>query len=81
MRCIILNQSLIHVETAHPFGGDDPKEHDIRFVMPRADLCWSLRKYINFALTVDEAESSPGSSHVVAATPGCSFVESASRSS
>uniref|UniRef100_A0A673G4K5 Beta-1,4-N-acetylgalactosaminyltransferase n=1 Tax=Sinocyclocheilus rhinocerous TaxID=307959 RepID=A0A673G4K5_9TELE len=52
-----------------------PKEDDIRFVMPRADPCWSLRKYINFALwiagsvfTVDEAESSPGSSHVVAAS-------------
>jgi len=23
-----------------------PKEDDIRFVMPGADLCWSLRKYI-----------------------------------
>uniref|UniRef100_A0A671LKM1 Inter-alpha-trypsin inhibitor heavy chain 2 n=1 Tax=Sinocyclocheilus anshuiensis TaxID=1608454 RepID=A0A671LKM1_9TELE len=44
--------------------------------MPRADPCWSLRKYNNFALwiagsafTVDEAESSPGSSHLVAASP------------
>ena len=53
-----------------------PKEDDIRFVMPGADPCWSLRKYINFALwitelafTVDEAESSTGSSHVVTARP------------
>uniref|UniRef100_A0A671SG17 U1 small nuclear ribonucleoprotein C n=1 Tax=Sinocyclocheilus anshuiensis TaxID=1608454 RepID=A0A671SG17_9TELE len=49
---------------------------DSRFVMPGADPCWSLRKYINFALwiarsafTVDEAESSPGSSHVVSTSP------------
>uniref|UniRef100_A0A8C1Z6N6 Fucosyltransferase n=1 Tax=Cyprinus carpio TaxID=7962 RepID=A0A8C1Z6N6_CYPCA len=41
-----------------------PKEDDFRFVMPGADPCWSLRKYINFALwiaesafTVDEAET------------------------
>uniref|UniRef100_A0A673LBF7 Procollagen C-endopeptidase enhancer a n=1 Tax=Sinocyclocheilus rhinocerous TaxID=307959 RepID=A0A673LBF7_9TELE len=25
---------------------------DIRFVMPGADLCWTLRKYINFALWI-----------------------------
>ncbi|KTF79105.1 hypothetical protein cypCar_00023010 [Cyprinus carpio] len=43
--------------------------------MSGADPCWSLRKYINFALwiaewafTVDEAESCPGSSDVVAAS-------------
>ncbi|KTG41814.1 hypothetical protein cypCar_00017262 [Cyprinus carpio] len=51
--------------------------------MPGADPCWSLRKYINFALwiaewafTVEEAESSPGSSHVVAArTRSCVHCE------
>ncbi|KTF96398.1 hypothetical protein cypCar_00006221 [Cyprinus carpio] len=44
--------------------------------MPGADPCWLLRKYINFALwiagsafTVHKAESSPGSSHVVATRP------------
>ncbi|KTF82690.1 hypothetical protein cypCar_00023600 [Cyprinus carpio] len=44
--------------------------------MPGADPCWSLRKYINFALwnaeyafTVDKAASSPWLSHVVAARP------------
>uniref|UniRef100_A0A672QV71 Lymphocyte antigen 86-like n=1 Tax=Sinocyclocheilus grahami TaxID=75366 RepID=A0A672QV71_SINGR len=38
------------------------KEDDIRFVMPGADPCWSLREYINLVLwiagsafTVDEA--------------------------
>ncbi|KTG44288.1 hypothetical protein cypCar_00004652, partial [Cyprinus carpio] len=62
-----------------------PKEDDIRFIMPEADLCWSLRKYINFALwiaesafTMDEAESSPGSSHVVAASPRVSLKQSLS---
>ncbi len=51
-------------------------EDHIRFVMPRADLCWSLRNYINFALwiarsafSVDEAETSPVSSHVDGASP------------
>ncbi len=51
-------------------------EDDIHFVMPRADLCWSLRNYINFALwiarsafSVDEAETSPVSSHVDELTP------------
>uniref|UniRef100_A0A672L0Y0 Uncharacterized protein n=1 Tax=Sinocyclocheilus grahami TaxID=75366 RepID=A0A672L0Y0_SINGR len=29
-----------------------PKEDDIRFVISRADLCWSLREYINFALAL-----------------------------
>ncbi len=40
-------------------------EDDIRFIMPRADPCWSLKNYINFALwiagsafTVDKAEPS-----------------------
>ncbi len=50
-------------------------EDDIRSVMSKADPCWSLKGYINFALwiarsafTADEAEPSPQSSHV-AATP------------
>ncbi len=48
---------------------------DIRLVMRRADPCWSLKSYINFALwiagssfIVGETESSARSSHV-AATP------------
>ncbi|KAL0177683.1 hypothetical protein M9458_026577, partial [Cirrhinus mrigala] len=60
-------------------------EEDIRFVMPRADLCWSLKSYINFALwiagsafTVDEAESSPGSSHVSVTSPESSPILAAS---
>ncbi|KAL0181346.1 hypothetical protein M9458_023752, partial [Cirrhinus mrigala] len=56
-------------------------EEDIRFIMPRADPCWSLKSYINFALwiagsafTVDEAKSSLGSSHVSVTSPESSHI-------
>uniref|UniRef100_A0A8C2HG12 Fucosyltransferase n=1 Tax=Cyprinus carpio TaxID=7962 RepID=A0A8C2HG12_CYPCA len=49
--------------------------------MPGADPCWSLRKYINFALwiaesafTVDEAESSSGSCGCPPAAPICKLL-------
>ncbi|KAL0203315.1 hypothetical protein M9458_001333 [Cirrhinus mrigala] len=64
-------------------------EEDIRFVMPRADPCWSLKSYINFtpgklpwiagsAFTVGEAESSRGSSHVSVTSPESSHIMAAS---
>ncbi len=47
-------------------------EDDVRSVMPKANPCWSLKSYINFALWIARsaftAEPSPQSSHV-AATP------------